>query len=67
MDKLRPIAYLAYSSGNDGRDDHYYISYTCPKCDSVLMENDMACDKCGTFLDWSKKATIKIKREIVWE
>ena len=64
--KVRPNAEVEYSYGNDGRDDYYYPSYSCPKCGNYINENQQACEECGTFFDWSKTATIQIVRQIVW-
>ena len=66
VDKIRPNASVAYSYGNDGRDDHYYVSYSCPKCGKRLVNYEIACDECGTFFDWTHTAHIEIRREIVW-
>lgn len=65
--KVRPCAERKYSSGNDGRDEHYYIRYSCPNCSKIIDENDIACEKCGTFFDWSKKAYIETKQLVRWE
>lgn len=65
--KVRPCAERKYSSGNDGRDEHYYIRYSCPNCSKIIYENDIACEKCGTFFDWSKKAYIETQRLVRWE
>lgn len=65
--KVRPRADQAYSSGNDGRDGHYYIKYSCPNCSKVINKYDIACEKCGTFFDWSEKAYIETQRSVRWE
>lgn len=65
--KVRPKAEAEYSDGIDGRNPHYYISYYCPNCQKYLKERDIACDRCGTFFDWTKKAHIRMNPEIVWE
>ncbi len=49
--KIRPNANIKWSEGNDGRDGHYYIEYTCSGCGRIIRELDIACDKCGTFHD----------------
>lgn len=67
MDKIRPNATAAYDYGEDGRDPHYHILYNCPNCNKRIREKDIACDKCGTFFDWSRKARIKIVHSVVWE
>lgn len=65
--KVRPYAKQEYSWGNDGRDGHYYIKYSCPNCSKIINENDIACEKCGTFFDWSKKAHIETKQFVQWD
>lgn len=67
VDKVRPFASVGYSYGNDGRDDHYYVKYSCPKCFKNLQEGVIACDECGTFFDWKQEAHIEVRREIVWK
>lgn len=52
--------------------DSYYpprwdVDYSCPNCGKWIRERDIACDKCGTFFDWSKTAHIRMNPEIVWE
>ena len=66
VDKIRPDATYDWSEGNDGRDSTYKIKYFCPKCYKSLYEGEIACDKCGTFFDWSKKAYIRMKPTIEW-
>ena len=66
-EKIRPIAQAEYSFGNDGRDAHYYISYKCPTCYNSIDEDIVACTKCGTFFDWSKKAHLKVHYSAEWE
>lgn len=65
--KVRPDAKVIYDYGCDGRDGHYDIDYSCPKCKKNILKKDIACQECGTFFDWSKKATIKIIPIIEWE
>ena len=65
-EKVRPLAEEKYSSGNDGRDGHYYIQYSCPHCHKVIREDDIACTNCATFFDWSKKAHTQVKRSLEW-
>ena len=70
VEKIRPVATIKYSYGNDGRDGDYYIAYSCPKCGRNIpwYESDTACDKCGTFYDWGKKRPrIQITRSVKWE
>ena len=66
VDKVRPDATNYWNNGNDGRDGYWDIKYSCPKCCKTLRENDMACDTCGTFFDWSKKARVKVIYDIEW-
>lgn len=66
VEKIRPDAEVRYDYGNDGRDGRYYISYCCPKCGRLLFKGDIACDRCGTFFDWSKTASIEIIRKVMW-
>lgn len=65
--KVRPIAEKRYSSGCDGRVSQWIVDYYCPKCKKPINNGDIACDKCGTFFDWSKTAHIRMNPEIVWE
>lgn len=65
---MRPNATIEWDCGNDGRDGHYYISYTCPHCTNRLWEEDHfdVCPICTARLDWSKKARIKVTQTIEW-
>ena len=65
-EKVRPKAEAKYSFGNDGKDDHYYVSYSCPTCNKKIGENEIACDRCGTFFDWSKKAYLIVHYDVEW-
>lgn len=65
--KVRPSAEVCYSSGIDGRESKWYIDYSCPNCKQYIRKGDIACDRCGTFFDWSKTAHIRMNPEIVWE
>lgn len=65
--KVRPRAAVQFDNGNDGRDARYEIEYRCSGCNKIIREGDIACDQCGTFHDWGKKARIKIIREVIWE
>ena len=65
--KVRPAASVELDYGNDGRDCRYYVAYKCPTCGKSMYEGTVACDRCGTFFDWSKKASIKEIRKIEWE
>ena len=65
--KVKPIADALYSYGNDGRDAHYYVQYSCPKCKKKISYKDIACDRCGTFFKWNQRARITMLPYIVWE
>lgn len=54
--KIRPQISAEYTDGIDGRDAHWYVEYSCPKCGRVIRwyKSDTACDKCGTFYDWGE-------------
>ncbi len=64
VEKIIPNASIQYCYGNDGRDGFDYIRYNCPKCGKRISENDIACDTCGTFFNWEKKAKIEIVKTI---
>lgn len=66
IEKIKPNARMMWTNGNDGRDGHYYICYTCPKCNKPIDEGDIACDECGTFFDWTERAHIKYTQVIEW-
>ena len=65
--KIRPRADYELNHGNDGRDAYYEVVYYCSGCGRRISYRDIACDKCGTFHDWSKKAKIVVRHEIKWE
>lgn len=74
IEKVRPSAEVRYSSevryscGIYGRDAGWVIDYSCPNCRKPINKGDIACDRCGTFFDWSKMAHIRwTNPEIVWE
>ena len=67
INKVRPTACIRHSEGNDGWDARDYISYQCPTCNKRIGTDDIACDNCGTFFDWSKHARIEIEKVVVWE
>jgi hypothetical protein len=67
VEKIRPIASIQHSYGNDGRDGFDYIQYNCPKCKKRILDIDIACDNCGTFFNWEKMAKIKTIKTIIWE
>ena len=67
--KIRPIASVEHSEGNDGRDAHDFIAYYCPTCNRSISyyRSDTACDQCGTFYDWGEsKPYINYNPEIIW-
>lgn len=68
--KIRPDTEVEYSFGNDGRDGHYYIKYSCPICHKSInhgYNSETACDECGTFYDWGMtEPTIKVTRSVKW-
>ena len=67
--KIRPITSIKWDNGNDGRDEGYYIHYSCPKCGRGIpyYKSDTACDKCGTIYYWGTSLPeIKIIRSIEW-
>ena len=69
IEKIRPVATVKWSDGNDGRDGRYYIEYRCPKCGKLIhgYHRDTACDECGTFYDWgNREPSIKVIREVDW-
>lgn len=65
--KIRPKASIV--TENNGYENLYRIKFGCPKCNKQISDNDTACDKCGTFFNWNKKAKIEVEtiRRIVWE
>lgn len=67
INKVRPSAEGRHSSGIDGRESKWYIDYSCPNCGKQIRTGDIACVRCLTFFDWSKKAHIRMNPEIVWE
>lgn len=66
VDKVRPGAFIQFDGGEDGRDCKYVAKYICPKCGKPLYEGQMACEECGTFFDWSKRAHIVVTRSVEW-
>ena len=62
IEKIRPIAKAEHNEGIDGWDAHYEVVYYCPTCKRKIghYHAETACDQCGTFYDWSKKANIKV-------
>lgn len=69
IEKIRPVATVKWSDGNDGWDGSYYIEYRCPKCGRLIYgyRRDTACDECGTFYDWGEREpSIKVIREVDW-
>lgn len=69
MEKIRPKAEVRLDFGNDGRDEHYYIKYSCPTCGQIILgyRSETACDRCGTFYDWGvREPKIKVTRMVEW-
>lgn len=67
VDKVRPIASVGWSEGNDGKDAHETIELSCPKCKKLFAivgtrYKDIrtayslaeCCKECGVIFDWSK-------------
>ena len=67
--KIRPNARVYLNQGTDGRDAFYDIEYRCPKCHKIInyYKAETACDKCGTFYDWSGNPHIVTTRTVEWE
>lgn len=69
MNKIRPKAEIKYNFGTDGRDDSYYIAFSCPTCGRRIgdYKGANACDECGTFYDWGdRKPKIVVTRSVEW-
>lgn len=68
IEKVRPFAEIVECCDSDGRHSWEEIEYRCPTCKRIINHhvNDVACDKCGTFYDWSKTAKIRTVESIVW-
>lgn len=68
--KIKPVAKIEESYGDDGRAPRkVWIDYYCPTCGRYIgsWKKDTACDKCGTFYDWSgKEPKIKTTETIEW-
>ena len=65
--KIKPFAEIDSTNGEDGREPtRYYVSYRCPHCYKYLDAGTIGCADCGIFFDWSQRAEIVVKREIVW-
>lgn len=67
IEKIRPLATIEHRWNCDGYKEWYEIDYECPNCRKHLKVGDIACDVCGIFFDWSKRARIVVERRIVWE
>lgn len=67
IEKIRALATIKHRWNDDGREEWYEIDYECPNCRKHLSVGDIACDVCGIFFDWSKRAKIVVERRIVWE
>lgn len=65
--KIRPNAKIEWNDGNDGRDGRYDVFYYCSGCGRRISECLVACDQCGTFFDWSKRAEIRVTRSVEWK
>ena len=65
--KIRPNVRIEWNNGNDGRDGRYEVFYYCPGCGRCISECLVACDQCGTFFDWSKRAEIRVTRSVEWK
>lgn len=67
IEKIPVMAKAVWDDGIDGRDAHYDVQYSCPKCGKIIGYRDIACDECGTFFKWNGRARIEMKPTIVWE
>ena len=80
VDKVRPIASVGWSEGNDGKDAHETIELRCPKCKKLFaivgtrykdirIAYSLAecCKECGAIFDWSKSPRVKTTTFIEWE
>lgn len=67
MGKIRPLAEIYTRRDEDGWHEWEDIRYKCPKCYKTISEEDIGCTNCEIFFDWSKKASIRTVKEIVWE
>ena len=65
--RIRPRATVSLDYGCDGRNERWYIAYSCPTCGITIYPKEAACGRCGTIFDWSKSAEIKVSREVVWK
>lgn len=69
VNKIRPTAEVRLDFGMDGRDQHYYIHYSCPVCGQNIWgyRSKTACDRCGTFYDWgNREPRIVVSRSVEW-
>lgn len=80
VDKVRPLASVGWSEGNDGRDAHETIELKCPKCKKLFAivgtrykdirtayNLSECCKECGAIFDWSKAPIVKTTTFIEWE
>lgn len=66
--RIRPKADYEVDFGADGRGSkRTYVRYFCPTCNKRIKECDMGCADCGIFFDWSKKAKVVTRTELIWE
>ena len=71
IEKKRVKAEAVLCFGNDGRDAHWIIKYSCPTCGREIIcgyKSKTACDECGTFYDWGdKKPRIVTTHSVEWD
>ena len=68
INKIRPEAKVVNRQSDDGWYTWHAIEYYCPECGRTIgkyMEST-ACDKCGTFYDWSDEAEIETVYQVKW-
>lgn len=68
IEKIRPTAKVVEKMNDDGWRTWHEAEYHCPTCGRKIrgyME-ETACDECGTFYDWSKKAEVEKVYQIKW-
>ena len=67
MAKIRPDAEIHEAHDEDGRNFWKEVRYRCPKCRKIISEEQIGCEECEIFFDWSEKAKIRTIRIIYWE